>query len=95
MKRLIDYLNAYAWSQAELARRADIAPSTVARALAGNPIARRNADKIVMALEEKHKAIGGPGHIVLASVRGLKITDTHRNTRRKKKPEQERSPFLV
>lgn len=82
MKRLIDYLNAYSWSQAELARRAEIAPSTVARALAGNAIARRNADKIVAALDAKHLEQGARGHIVLASVRGLHITEVRRKKKR-------------
>jgi transcriptional regulator with XRE-family HTH domain len=77
--KLADYLNNYGWSQADLAREADISPQTVARALAGETLSRRNAAKIVDALDRKWQT-HAKGHLTLASIRGLKVTDLRRKT---------------
>ena len=76
--KLADYLNAFTWSQADLAREADVSTQTVARALKGHTIARRNANKIIAALDRKWQANGGKGHISQASIRGLKVAELQR-----------------
>jgi DNA-binding XRE family transcriptional regulator len=52
-KKLADYLDMFSWSQADLARAADVSPHCIRRALRGEPIARRNAAKIAAALTER------------------------------------------
>jgi Helix-turn-helix len=80
--RLADYLNGFSWSQADLAREADISVASVARAINGDAISRRNAQSIISALDKKLQAQGAKGHVTLGSVRGLHITDLKRKRRR-------------
>jgi DNA-binding XRE family transcriptional regulator len=80
--RLSDYLDRFAWSQAELARQAGVSPQCVARALRGEKITRRNAEAIIAALQRKYKAAGLRGAITLASVKGLHISDLRRKKKR-------------
>jgi hypothetical protein len=80
--RLADYLNGFSWSQADLARAADISVASVARALNGDAISRRNAQAIITALDKKLQAQGAKGHVTLGSVRGLHVTDLKRRRRR-------------
>lgn len=88
--KLIDYLNQYSWSKADLARNAEISIGSVTSALDGQPIARSSAKRIVDALQLEHERLKRPGVITLASVRGLKITDVKRKkTRLVKEPGQE------
>jgi hypothetical protein len=75
---LADYLYRFAWSQADLAREADVSAHCVQRALAGEKIARRNAQKIVNALDRKFQTQGPKGHITLASIHGLQIAESQR-----------------
>lgn len=77
--KLIDYLNQHSWSKADLARNADVSIGTVTKALSGEPIARRNAAKIIAALQSEHERLKQPGIITLASIRGLKISDVKRH----------------
>lgn len=83
--RLGKWLDKYAWSQAELARRAGISVSSVSRALDGKPISRRNAEAIVGALSAHEKALGNKKPVMLADVTGLHITE-YRHKRTRKKP---------
>ena len=87
--RLSEYLNRFSWSQADLAREADISVSSVARALSGQAISRRNANAIIEALDKQHRTLGATGHITLSSVRGLHITELKRKRRRGKAEEPE------
>ena len=83
-KRRSDYLNENAWSQAELARRAEVSPGVVARALAGNPITRSSANAIVAVLDGEQQARSTairPSHLTIASVAGLRITELQRKTK--------------
>ena len=73
--RLSDYLDRFAWSQAELARQAGVSPQCVARALAGQTIKRRNAEAIIAAIQRKYKEQGLKGAITLASIKGLHISE--------------------
>jgi DNA-binding XRE family transcriptional regulator len=83
-KKLADYLDMFSWSQADLARAADVSPHCIRRALRGEPIARRNAAKIAAALTERLNGQGGNGHIGVQSIQGLQVADLHH----KKKKEQ-------
>ncbi len=76
--QLADYLNTFAWSQADLARAAGVSPHCVARALTGKRISRRNAAKIVAALDEQWQKQATKGHITMASIRGMQIAPLHR-----------------
>ena len=81
---LADYLNMFSWGQADLAREAEVSTHTVSRALNGEKIARRNAQKIVEALDRKFQGQGAKGHIAMGSIKGLKIAELQR-----KKPRQQ------
>ena len=50
-KRLAEFLNENAWSQADLAREAGISTGSISRALKGDIITRRSANAIVSALD--------------------------------------------
>ena len=76
--RLADYLNTFGWSQVDLAREAEISTQTVARALSGKTISRRNAARIATALNKKWQDQGSKGNITLASIRGLQIAALQR-----------------
>jgi hypothetical protein len=80
--RLSEYLDRFSWSQADLAREADINSQTVARALSGDTISRRNANAIVRAVGTQWTRQGMSGHITLASIRGLHITGLRRKRTR-------------
>jgi Bacterial regulatory proteins, lacI family len=80
---LADYLDMFSWGQADLARAADVSAHTVSRALKGEKIARRNAQKIAEALSLQLEAQGGKGHIGLASIKGLKVADLQRKKHKK------------
>lgn len=84
LKKLADYLDMFSWSQADLARAADVSPHCVRRALRGEPIARRNAAKIAEALTGQLNGQGGGGHIGVQSIKGLQVADLHH--KHKKKP---------
>jgi len=90
--RLSEYLDKYAWSQAELARRAGISTQSVARALSGQAISRRNAEAIVAVINQHEKVLGSKTAVTLADVRGLHITKLQRKKPRgkggKAEPEQ-------
>ena len=81
---LEQYLNRFAWSQAELCRQADVSEGVVRRALNGETIARRNAEKIINALDRKFREKGAQGHIVMGSIKGLQIAELQR-----KKPNKQ------
>lgn len=59
--RLNEYLDMYSWSQADLAREASISVQSVARALEGDTITRRNANSIVAAIDTRWSKQGRPG----------------------------------
>jgi hypothetical protein len=80
--RLIDYLNMFSWSQADLAREAGVSTHCVSRAINGKRIARRNAQKIFDALTRQFQAQGGNAHISIGSVQGLQIADVQRKKRK-------------
>ncbi len=71
--RLADYLDTLSWSQTDLAREAEISPSTVARALKAKTILRSNAKAICLALG---KGLKRP--IALSDVNELHITGLSR-----------------
>jgi hypothetical protein len=50
----------------------------VRRALKGEKIARRNAEKIIAALDWKFQDSGAKGHIVMGSIKGLQIAELQR-----------------
>ncbi len=75
---LAEYLDKFLWSQAELSRQANVSIHCIRRALAGDKITRRNAEKIVGALDRKFQAQGAKGHIVMGSIKGLQIAELHR-----------------
>ena len=75
---LAEYLDKFSWSQADLAREADVSAHCVRRALAGEKIARRNAQKIVGALDRKFQTQGAKAHITMGSIKGLQIADLQR-----------------
>jgi hypothetical protein len=76
--RIADYLDTLAWSQADLAREADISTSTVRRLLKSQAISRRSAQAVTAAL-----ARGLKRPITPADVTELHVTDLHRS---KKQP---------
>src|SRR5579859_3540697 len=76
--RLADFLNMFGWSQADLSREAEISTHCVSRALRGERIARRNAQKILEALNRRFQAQGGKAHIAMGSIKGLQIADLQR-----------------
>jgi plasmid maintenance system antidote protein VapI len=80
-KRLETYLNDLIWSQAELARRADVSVVTVRRALGDLPITRSSALKIAKAIGDE---IGE--RLTIRDFSGLKVeavTSKKRDTRKK------------
>lgn len=77
MKRLSDYLDMLAWSQADLAREAGISKSTVTRVLNGDTISRRNAKAILDAINNATKS-----KLQVSDIRGLRITPIHRNKKK-------------
>ncbi len=86
--RLSEYLDKYAWSQAELARRAGISTQSVARALSGEAISRRNAEAIAGAISAREKTLGAKNNITASDIHGLHITRLKRK-RPKAKPGEE------
>jgi hypothetical protein len=83
LKKLADYLDMFSWSQADLARAADVSPHCVRRALQGETIARRNAAKIAAALTARLNGQGGNGHIGVQSIQGLQVADLHHKKKKK------------
>ena len=84
-KRLETYLNDLIWSQAELARRADVSDATIKRALDGLPITKASALKIVKAIGDE---IGE--RLTIRDFSGLKVeavTSKKRETRKKRSKE--------
>lgn len=80
------YLDQLSWSQADLARQAEVSVSVVRRVLNGEAISRRNAKKIVQALDQNLHAQGEESqHMTLASIEGIHITELHR----KRKDEEQ------
>jgi hypothetical protein len=53
----------------------------VRRALAGEKIARWNAEEIVEALDRKFQTQGAKAHIAMGSIKGLQITALQRKQR--------------
>jgi transcriptional regulator with XRE-family HTH domain len=84
MKRLSDYLDMLAWSQADLAREARISKSTVTRVLNGKTISRRNAKAIIDAINHATN-----GKLQVADIRGLRITPIHRSKKKATSTTQE------
>jgi len=85
-KRLETYLNDLIWSQAELARRADVSVATVKRALDDLPITRETALKMAKAIGDE---IGE--RLTIRDFSGLKveaITTKKRDTRKRKATEE-------
>lgn len=87
--KLADYLDMFLWSQADLAREADISTHCVSRAINGKRIARRNAQKILEALNRQFQAQGGKAFIGMASIKGLQIADLQRKTSGQAKQSEE------
>ncbi len=87
--KLADYLDMFSWSQADLARESDVSTHCVSRAINGKRIARRNAQKILEALNQQFQTQGGKAHISMISIKGLQIADLQR-----KKPGQHREELL-
>jgi len=87
---LEQYLNRLSWSQAELCRQADVSEGVVRRALKGEKIARRNAEKIIAALDWKFQASGAKGHIVMGNIKGLQIAELQRKKSGKQMTNQAR-----
>lgn len=87
-KTLKDYLDMFSWSQADLAREAQVSTHCVRRALRGEPIARRNASAIADALTARLQSQGVKGTIGVQSIHGLKLADVQRpaSTSKKKQP---------
>ena len=77
--RLGDLLNKFGWSQADLARNAQVSTTTIRRVFLQENISRRNAQKIVDACSAKL-------HIELSipDINELHITDYQRPNRQKK-----------
>jgi transcriptional regulator with XRE-family HTH domain len=86
--RLSEYMDKYSWSQAELARRAGISTQSVARALAGKEISRRNAEAITGAVNAREKTLGAKNSITAADITGLHITRLRRKKKREPGPEE-------
>ena len=86
--KLADYLNMFSWSQADLARVADVSTHCVSRAINGKPIARRNAQKILEALTWKFQDQGGKGHIGMGSIKGLQIADLQRKATKSRQTKE-------
>lgn len=86
--RLIDYLNMFSWSQADLAREAGVSTHCVSRAIHGKKIARRNAQKIIEALTRQFRLQGGNAHIGRGSIQGLQIADVQQKTARPRQPQK-------
>jgi transcriptional regulator with XRE-family HTH domain len=84
---LDEYLNQFSWSQAECAREADVSVSVVGRVLKGETISRRNAEKLIKAIDAKLRAQGQKEHVTLDSLEGLHISELRRK-KRAKSPEQ-------
>lgn len=82
LKLLGEYLDRFSWSQAELARQADVSVSTVGRAMRGDPITRDSAMSIIEALDAKHRQSGGSGHITKRSLRNFHTTPARRRKKR-------------
>jgi transcriptional regulator with XRE-family HTH domain len=81
--KLDEYLNQFSWSQAQCAREADVSVSVVGRVLKGERISRRNAEKLVKAIDAKLKSQGVHERVTLDSVDGLIISDLKRKRRAK------------
>ena len=75
--RLAEYLDKLSWSQADLAREANISVSSVARALKGQPVSRRNANAMITALGK-----GTHHQVTLSEVKGLHIAELRRKKSR-------------
>ena len=75
---LAEYLDRFSWSQAELSRQAEVSEHCVRRALAGERVARRNAEKIIAALDRRFQAQGAKAHITMGSIKGLQIAELQR-----------------
>jgi hypothetical protein len=89
--RLADYLDMFTWSQADLAREAEVSTHCVSRAINGKRIARRNAQKIIDALNRKFAAQGAKAYIGMGSIKGLQIAELQRKkpgSRRETPPEE-------
>lgn len=87
---LEQYLDRFAWSQAELCRQAGVSEGVVRRALNGEKIARRNAEKIVEALDRKFQQKGAKGgHIAMGSIKGLQIAELQRKKSGKQEAESQ------
>lgn len=89
---LEQYLDRFAWSQAELCRQAGVSEGVVRRALNGEKIARRNAEKIVDALDRKFREKGAKGGIAMGSIKGLQIAELQRKKSGKVETAQEVEP---
>lgn len=74
-----EYLDQLSWSQTDLAREAEISVTVVRRVLAGQPISRRNAKRIVQTLDQQFHALGESNeHMTLASIENIRISALHR-----------------
>jgi hypothetical protein len=71
-------MDSFAWSQAQLAREADVSTSVVARVLKNESISRRNAEKILAAINRKYKAMGGRDPVALSDFPDIHITSLHK-----------------
>ncbi len=78
---LDEYLNQFSWSQAQCAREADVSVSVVGRVLKGDTISRRNAEKLIRAIDAKLKAQGVRERVTLDSLEGLHISQLRRKRR--------------
>lgn len=70
---LIEYLDRFWWTQTQLANEAHVSTHTISRAVCGETISRRNAIKIVEALERKLQSQGTNVHLDVSSIKGLQV----------------------
>jgi hypothetical protein len=93
--KLADYLDMFSWSQADLARAAEVSTHCISRAINGKPIARRNAQKILEALTWQFREQGGKGHIGMGSIKGLQIASLQHNATQSRQTKEPLAADLV
>jgi transcriptional regulator with XRE-family HTH domain len=76
--RLSEYLDRYAWSQAEFARQAGISTQSVSRALSGHAVSRRSAEAIIVIINAQEKMLGTRRPVLLTDIQDLHITGLQR-----------------
>lgn len=85
---LSEYMDHFSWSQAEMAREADVSTGVIDRALKGETISRRNAKKIVTAIDRNLKLQGVRDRVTIASFNGLNVSPIRRSSRKVQAKEE-------